>query len=391
MMAGAQADKSPDGLATMTNALNGGAPPGSGVVDPIRVDVRTASARYSVRIAAGAAATLAGLLDDIGAPRRRVIVSTAPVWQLHSDAVAGVTAEDPILLPDGERYKNVKTVMRIYDALIRVSADRAICLIAIGGGVVGDVTGFAAATYLRGVPIVQVPTTLLAQVDSAIGGKTGVNHPLGKNLIGSYHQPLAVLVDPLLLTTLPRREFRAGLYEAIKYGMIASRPLFDRIAQDLQKLFTRDAGALVPMIADCCRIKADVVSQDERESGPRRALNFGHTAGHALEAVTKYRRFRHGEAVAYGMLAAAELGVTRRTLASADRDALAALITQTGPLPPIGDLSASELVSAIGRDKKVVAGKLHFVLPTSIGSTKVVTDVTTEELAQALTAIGIRS
>ncbi|MGH9309427.1 MAG: 3-dehydroquinate synthase, partial [Vicinamibacterales bacterium] len=283
------------------------------------------------------------------------------------------------------------TVMRIYDALIRASADRATCLIALGGGVVGDITGFAAATFLRGIPVVQVPTTLLAQVDSAIGGKTGVNHPLGKNLIGAYHQPLAVMVDPLLLGTLPRREFRAGLYEVVKYGVIASRPLFDRIETDLPKLFAREPASLVPVIAESCAIKANVVGEDERESGPRRALNFGHTAGHALEAVTKYRRFRHGEAVAYGMLVAAELGVQRRAFPAADRDALAALIAQMGPLPPVADLPASELIQAIGRDKKVVAGKLHFVLPTSLGTTTVVTDITTEELTEALIATGVRA
>ena len=196
-----------------------------------------------------------------------------------ASTMSAVTREEPILLPDGERYKNVTTVMRIYDALIKASADRASCLIALGGGVVGDITGFAAATFLRGIPVVQMPTTLLAQIDSAIGGKTGVNHPLGKNLIGAYHQPLAVLIDPVLLATLPRREFRAGLYEAVKYGVIASRSLFDRLATDLPKLFARDTAALLPVIAESCGIKADVVSRDERESGPRRALNFGHTTG----------------------------------------------------------------------------------------------------------------
>ena len=374
----------------MPNVLNGGPHAGGGVVDPVRIQVRAASATYPVEIAAGATAALPRLLDEIRAPARRFVVSTAPVWGHHSEAVASLSTEEPILLPDGERYKNAATVMRIYDALIRANADRATCLVALGGGVVGDVAGFAAATYLRGVPVVQVPTTLLAQVDSAIGGKTGVNHPLGKNLIGSYHQPLAVLIDPLLLATLPRREFRAGLYEVIKYGIIASRPLFDRITQELAKLFARDSMSLVPVIAESCRIKAEVVSEDERESGPRRALNFGHTAGHALEAVTKYRRFRHGEAVAYGMLVAAELGVKRGTFAASDRDALATLIAQMGPLPPTGDLSAAELMQAMGRDKKVVAGKLHFVLPTGIGSTRVVTDVTSEEISEALAAIGVR-
>jgi 3-dehydroquinate synthase len=280
--------------------------------------------------------------------------------------------------------------MRIYDALIKAVADRASCIVALGGGVVGDTAGFAAATYLRGVPVVQIPTTLLAQIDSAIGGKTGVNHPLGKNLIGAYHQPLAVLVDPLLLSTLPRREFRAGLYEAVKYGVIASRGLFDRLAADLSKLFAREAAALLPVVAECCQIKADVVGRDEREAGPRRALNFGHTAAHALEAVTKYRRFRHGEAVGYGMLVAAELGVRRQVFAETDRQALAALIAKMGPLPPVADLPVDELLQAIARDKKVVAGKLHFVLPTSIGSTAVATDVSTEELSEALVAIGAR-
>jgi 3-dehydroquinate synthase len=362
---------------------------GTDIASPVRIEVRTTSASYSIEIGAGALASLPRLLDECGAPARRFVVSTATVWQLHGGAASDITADAPIILPDGERYKNVTTVMRIYDALIRGSADRATCLIALGGGVVGDIAGFAAATFLRGIPVIQVPTTLLAQVDSAIGGKTGVNHPLGKNLIGAYHQPLAVLVDPLLLGTLPRREFRAGLYEVIKYGVIASRPLFERITSDLPKLFARDASALVPIIAESCGIKAAVVGEDEREAGPRRALNFGHTAGHALEAVTKYRRFRHGEAVAYGMLVAAELGVRRGTLSTAERDALAALIAQLGPLPPIGDLSASELVQTIARDKKVVAGKLHFVLPAGIGKTMVATDVTNDELTAALTAVGV--
>jgi 3-dehydroquinate synthase len=376
-------------LSKMADHMNSG--PAAAVVSPVRIEVRTASARYPIEIAAGASAALAALLNEVRAPARRFVVSTASVWNHHSDTVAAVTEEEPIILPDGERYKNVTTVMRIYDGLIRANADRATCLIALGGGVVGDIAGFAAATYLRGVPVVQVPTTLLAQVDSAIGGKTGVNHPLGKNLIGAYHQPLAVLVDPSLLSTLPRREFRAGLYEVVKYGIIASRTLFDQIADGLPRLVARDTSALVPIIAESCRIKAEIVGQDEREAGPRRALNFGHTAGHALEAVTKYKRFRHGEAVAYGMLVAAELGVRRKTFAAADREALAAVIAQMGPLPPIADLQTSELVQTIARDKKVIAGKLHFVLPTSIGSTIVVTDVTTRELTEALNAIGVRN
>jgi 3-dehydroquinate synthase len=330
-------------------------------------------------------------MDAIALPTRRFVVSNPTVWRMHSDAFTDITADDPILIPDGERFKQVATVGRIYDALIRATADRATTVVAIGGGVVGDIAGFAAATYLRGVPVVQVPTTLLAQVDSAIGGKVGVNHPAGKNLIGAYHQPAAVVVDPSLLSTLPRREFRAGLYEVVKYGVIASRSLFDRISTDLGALFARDPLVLVPVIAECCRIKAKVVEEDERESGPRRALNFGHTIGHALEAVTKYRRFRHGEAVGYGMLAAASLAVERGTMSAAERDALAAVITQMGPLPSVSDLSAQQVVEAIGRDKKVIAGRLHFVLPVGIGATKTVNDVTLEELTAVARGLGLRA
>jgi 3-dehydroquinate synthase len=310
---------------------------------------------------------------------------------LHGDRFGGLTGDEPILIPDGERHKHLATVGRIYDALIRAGADRATTIVAIGGGMVGDIAGFAAATYLRGVPVVQVPTTLLAQVDSSVGGKVGVNHALGKNLIGAFHPPAAVAIDPDLLATLPRREFRAGLYEVVKYGVIASPGLFDRVQQQLKAIFARDASVLLPVIAESCRIKARIVEQDERESGVRRTLNFGHTAGHGLESVTKYRRFRHGEAIAYGMLVAAELAVMRHALAADARERLASLIVQMGPLPPVGDLSSAEILEAVTRDKKVIAGRLHFVLPAAIGSTTVVTDVTEEELTAALIATGLRT
>jgi len=355
-----------------------------------RVPVQAASAQYTILIQPGLAQRIDGVLEGVSAPKRRLAISSSGIWRLHGGTIARVLKDEPILIPDGERHKNLQTVGRIYDALVRVNADRATTLIALGGGVVGDVGGFAAATFLRGVPVVQVPTTLLAQVDSAIGGKVGVNHQLGKNLIGAFHQPLAVVVDPLLLGTLPRREFRAGLYEVVKYGVIASRSLFERVDRELPAIFARDTAALMPVITESCRIKAAVVTADEREAGPRRALNFGHTAGHALEAITKYRRFRHGEAVAYGMLIAADLAVRRGAMPPADREALAALITRMGPLPPVGDLSAAQTIEAIRRDKKVVAGRLHFVLPRSLGATDVVTDVTEKELRAALAATGLR-
>jgi 3-dehydroquinate synthase len=358
--------------------------------DPVRLEVRTSAGAYAIEIAADASRSLPARLDAAGLPARRFIVSNQTVWRFYGEQLEGTSADEPILIPDGERFKHLATVGRIYDALVRAGADRASAIVAVGGGVTGDIAGFAAATYLRGIPVVQVPTTLLAQVDSAVGGKVGVNHPLGKNLIGAFHPPAAVIIDPALLATLPRREFRAGLYEVVKYGVIASRPLFERTARDLKALFGREPGSLLPVVADSCRIKASIVEQDERESGLRRTLNFGHTAGHALEAVTKYRRFRHGEAVAYGMLAASALAVARGVFPTADRDALAALVTQMGPLPPVADLSAAEVIGATKRDKKVIAGRLHFVLPTAIGSTTTVGDVTPDELRDALRAIGLK-
>ncbi len=356
----------------------------------MQLEVRAGPATYPVEIGSDIASRLGALIDALGAPRRRFIVSNGTVWKLHGDILGALTQEEPILLSDGERFKNLPSVIRIYDALVRANADRATAIIAIGGGVVGDIAGFAAATYLRGVPVVQVPTTLLAQVDSAIGGKVGVNLAAGKNLVGAYHQPAAVFIDPGFLSTLPRREFRAGLYEVVKYGVIASRPLFERLQSQMTALFARDPAALMPIITECCRIKGSVVEIDEREAGPRRALNFGHTLGHALEAVTKYRRFRHGEAVGYGMLGAASLAVARGVFPAADRDALAALITQMGPLPSVTDLPAAQVVEAIARDKKVVAGTLHFVLPTQIGATTTVTDVTIDELEAAARGIGLK-
>ena len=359
---------------------------------PIQIDVSTASRTYAVHVGEGLIAKLHALLDMAGGTDRRFLVSSPLVWKLHGQAIQDSLQQDAeiILAPDGERSKTLQTVSRIYEALIRAAADRSATIVAVGGGVIGDVVGFAAATYLRGVRLAHVPTTLLAQVDSAIGGKVGVNHQLGKNLIGAFHQPIIVVADPQLLGTLPRREFRSGLYEVVKYGVIASRGLFDRVSRDLTAIFAREVDALVPIIAESCRIKARVVSADERESGLRRTLNFGHTAGHAIEAVTRYRRFRHGEAIAYGMLAAAGIAVTRKMLSTDDRKSLASLIAQLGPLPSVSDLSVKPVIEAIRRDKKVLKGRLHFVLPTAIGQTEIVDDVTEKEIRRSLLAIGLR-
>lgn len=357
-----------------------------------RITVSAASGSYSVLIGNKAIEGLGRELDAFKLGPRRILVSSHTVWEFHGPLFRKLGADrTPILIEDGERYKNLNTVARVLDALVKAEADRSAVLIAIGGGVIGDLVGFAAATYLRGIRIVHVPTTLLAQVDSAIGGKTGVNHPQGKNLIGSFHAPSLVVADPIVLETLPRREFRAGLYEVIKYGVIKDPTLLDHIRNNTTAIFNRDAGAIAPLVMASCRIKADVVSFDERESGLRRILNFGHTVGHALEAVTKYKQFRHGEAIAYGMLAALNIGVARGITPKSLHDEIESLIAQLGPLPSVSDISAKEVYAAIGRDKKVVAGTLHFIAATDRGKTTELTDVTEEEIKAAVRKIGLRA
>jgi 3-dehydroquinate synthase len=361
------------------------------VQEPVRVDVNAGTRASTIWIGHGVIDRAAALLDEHRAGGKRFVVSSPLIWRFHGERIArALGTGDPMLIPDGERYKNLQSVSRIYEALIHAGADRGSTVVAVGGGVIGDTAGFAAATFLRGVTLVQVPTTLLAQVDSSVGGKVGVNLALGKNLIGAFHQPAVVLVDPLLLATLPRREFRSGLYEIVKYGMIASRDLFERVARETTAIFAREESVLVPAIVESCRIKADVVTRDERESDLRRILNYGHTVGHALEAVTKYRRFRHGEAIAYGMLAAADLAVARGALAERERQALARLITQLGPLPPVVDLPIGEILEAIRRDKKVVDGTLHFVIAIQIGATMTIDDVTEDELKAVLERLGLK-
>ena len=361
------------------------------VKEPVRVDVHAGSCTSTLWIGDTVAERAAALLDAHHVGARRFIVSNPVVWRFHgAELQRAIGGGDPILLSDGERFKSLQSVSRIYDALIRAGADRGSVIVAVGGGVLGDTAGFAAATFLRGLTLAHVPTTLLAQVDSAIGGKVGVNHTLGKNLIGAFHQPAVVLIDPRLLRTLPRREFRSGLYEVVKYGMIASRDLFDRVARLTKAIFDRDSDVLVPIIVESVRIKADVVSADERESGLRRTLNYGHTVGHALEAVTRYRRFLHGEAIAYGMLAAADLAVARGALADLERQALARLIAQLGPLPPVGDLSVGDVIDAMRLDKKVVHGRLHFVIAIQIGATMTIDDVTEDELKATLERLGLK-
>jgi 3-dehydroquinate synthase len=356
---------------------------------PVRVDVQTATGSYAVLLGPDLTDRLGQLLDEHAVGRRRFVVTNPLVWRFHGERIAqALPGADPIHVPDGERHKHLGSVSRIYDALVRGRADRGSVVVAVGGGVIGDMAGFAAATFLRGIALVQVPTTLLAQVDASVGGKVGVNLPAGKNLVGSFYPPRLVVSDPRVLVTLPRREFRAGLYEVIKYGMACSAPLFERLQAESRRLADPAAESLGPIIAECCRIKAAIVSADEREAGLRRVLNFGHTAGHAIEALTGYRRFRHGEAVAWGMRVAAHLGAMRGTLEPEGLAALESLVMTLGPLPPVADLPAAQLIEGMRRDKKVVDGTLHAVLPTGIGACTIADDVREREFAEALMRVG---
>jgi 3-dehydroquinate synthase len=357
----------------------------------VQIEVPSASGAYTVAIGAGLLSTLPALTPVAARGRQHVVVSTAPIWRRHGARLRAIAGRDgPVLIPDGERAKSLAVVERLYREFSRRRLDRSAVVVAFGGGVVGDAAGFAAATYLRGVRLIQAPTTLLAQVDSAIGGKVGVNLRAGKNLVGAFHPPILVVCDPSVLVTLAAREFRAGLFEVVKYGAALSSGLFERLERDLAGILTQAPEATSPVVEACCRLKAEVVAADERESGRRRVLNFGHTVGHALEAITHYRRFRHGEAIAHGMLAIAQISRARGTLGDADARRIALLIERVGRLPRVSDLSARRALAAIGRDKKMDAGRLHVVLAQGLGNTAIASDVSDRELLQAMRGIGMR-
>ncbi|MCL6480804.1 MAG: 3-dehydroquinate synthase [Firmicutes bacterium] len=345
-----------------------------------RVRVNVPSGSYGVFIGEGVLRRAGALLAGLGQPSGFYILSSPRVWRLWGARLqAGLrplAACQAILFDDRETAKRLATVERLCRALARAGADRDAVLVALGGGVVGDVAGFTAAIYLRGVRLVQVPTTLLAQVDAAVGGKTGVNLPEGKNLVGAFHQPHLVLCELATLRTLPAREFRAGLYEVIKCGVIRDARLFAFLERHLDVVLARQRTALSQVIARAVRVKAEVVRGDEREtSGERRVLNFGHTIGHALESLTGYRRFRHGEAVGWGMLAESEIAVAQQRLRRADCERIARLIRNVGPLPALPHLSWPRLRAALHVDKKTRGGRLHFVLPQRIGAVGVYNDV----------------
>jgi 3-dehydroquinate synthase len=344
---------------------------------------------YPIHIGSGLLGCANLLLPHL--PHKRVAVvtnTTVEKWYLeplHTMLQSHGVETIPIILPDGEQYKNAETLGQIYSFLLTNRCERNTPLIALGGGVIGDLTGYAAATYLRGVPFIQIPTTLLAQVDSSVGGKTGINHPLGKNMIGAFYQPQAVLIDFSTLNTLPDEELCAGIAEVVKYGLIRDLPFFEWLEQNMEKLLVRDAGALQYAIARSCQNKADVVAADEREGGERALLNLGHTFGHAIENGMGYGAVLHGQAVAVGTMMAADLS-RRLGWISAEDVARIRRLLERANLPDAGppSLKPELYLQLMGLDKKVVGGKIRFVLLKSIGHAVVYGDVPEDLLRQTL-------
>ena len=360
------------------------------------VKVATPSAKYSVYAGAGLIDSLEPRMTRVLADRygrgskgsvlpKRVFVLTSPeIWRLWSKRFLKSFSVEPVVLflAPGERHKTMRSVEKLLRQMSKAGGDRSSLMIAFGGGIVGDVGGFLAAIYMRGIDFFQVPSTFLAQVDSSVGGKVGVNLPEGKNLVGSFHHPLAVFADIELLETLPDRELRAGLFESVKAGIIRDRSLVRYMEENSAAILGRDAAALEKVIAASIRMKADVVGKDERESGLRMILNLGHTLGHAIESVTRYKQLLHGEAVGWGLIAALYLGRRRETLSTAQFDRLMRLVYLYGPLPAL-KLNAQKLVDATAKDKKHLGNVRRFVLPVGVGDACVVEDVSADELLEA--------
>jgi len=356
------------------------------------IPVTTPQATYNVTIAPGLLRTLHSRLRKLtpGKSPRTFVITSPEIWSLwQKPFLASFPANAKpaaLFLPPGESHKRLATVESLAQQLAIAGADRDSLLLAFGGGVIGDVTGFLAAIYMRGIRYVGIPTTLLAQVDSSLGGKTGVNLLAGKNLIGAFHHPLAVLTDIDLLRTLPPAELRSGLQESIKAGIIRDTKLFRYLQQNTSQILASDPAALTHVVTASVKVKAEVVSADEKESGLRMVLNFGHTIGHAIEAATGYRKLLHGEAIAWGSIAALHLSLTRRRISQKEFDRMAALILAYGPIPRF-KAPAEKLVALTSGDKKVRSGRRAFVLTTGIGSTEIVYDVTDPELLAATHAM----
>jgi len=353
------------------------------------VDLKDRS--YPVWVGAGVHAHAGRILSRLGFDSPPIVVSNAKVLRLHGEVLIAAlqkTFGSPTLIRigDGEQFKNQKTLAQIYEGLFRARADRHSWIVALGGGVVGDVAGYAAATFMRGIPYVGVPTTLLSQVDSSVGGKVAINVAHGKNLIGAFHQPAAVLSDTATLRTLPARELASGLYEVVKCGAIRSRRLLSYLESRLNAVLAVEPRETAHAILEAVRIKADVVARDERENNLRAILNFGHTVGHALEAASNYRRFKHGEAVAWGMIAAAELSVSLGKMKAEEARRFAQLIQRIEALPSLRGISAEGVWRALRHDKKSVGGTIRMVLLQSLGHAQLVTDLDPGHLRRFVTS-----
>jgi 3-dehydroquinate synthase len=359
-----------------------------------KFSVRAANGKYDVLCGRGVLRELPRVLSRVRPEGAVFAISSPRVWRhwgARVERLLGGVRRATILIDDGETAKNLSTVERACRDLVRAGADRRALLVAVGGGVVGDVAGFVAASYARGIALVHVPTTVVAQVDSAIGGKTGVNLPEGKNLVGAFYPPKGVVADPGLLSSLPPRDFRSGIYEIIKYGVIGDAKLFQFLEGKLEKVLRRERAALAFVIERSIAQKARVVSKDERESGLREILNFGHTFAHALESVTGYRTYLHGEAVGWGMIAAARLAVEKGMLLPRDEERVAKVIARVGPLPAWSPIPAAQLIAAMQADKKTRDGHLRFVLPECIGRVRCGVEAEEEMLVRVLRECAIAS
>ncbi len=355
----------------------------------LRVHVKGFS--YPVCVGANILADAGPMLAHLGFDSPPVVVSNARILRLHGDqllsSLASAFGPVPVVrIGDGERFKNHATLTKIYEGLFEARADRHSWIVALGGGVVGDIAGFSAATFMRGISYVNVPTTLLAQVDSSIGGKVGINVARGKNLIGAFYQPSAVLSDTATLRTLPSRELASGLYEVIKCGAIRSERLLRYLERNLEAVLAGQPQALEHVILASVRIKAEVVAKDERESGVRAILNFGHTVGHALEAATGFRKFKHGEAVAWGMIAAAGLASAAGRLRASEALRLEQLIHRAATLPSLRGISPARVWRALEQDKKSLGGRIRMVLVPGLGHAEVVEDLDASQLRRFITS-----
>jgi 3-dehydroquinate synthase len=353
-----------------------------------RIDVSLGKRSYPIFIGAGAM-ELRDEMDRV-VPARDVLVVTnttvGPIYSAKLNAALAPRRCIEVVLPDGEVHKTLANVSRMLDVLVTNRFARDACVVALGGGVVGDMAGFAAACYQRGIPFVQVPTTLLSQVDSSVGGKTGVNHPGGKNLIGAFHQPVAVFTDTNTLATLPDRELRAGLAEVIKYGLIVDREFFDWLEANAAKLLARDTVALTYAIKRSCEVKAEIVARDEHERGDRALLNLGHTFGHAIESATHYKTWLHGEAVAAGMLLAADVSQRLGWMGTPDVERVESVLQQFGLRTDVQSLPAATIAENMKIDKKVAAGRIRLVLLKAIGKSVVTGDYDDAALRETLRA-----